>query len=217
MYESEATSVEHVPPRCLFPEIKDLPEGHDLRKSLITVPSCDKHNTIKSTDDEYFLYCLVLSLPSNVVANNQFLKKIHRATKRNPSLAGKLMEKASYLYLLNEEDKTLSKQVGIKIDLNRINNCLDHLSRGIYFHHFKEKWTKILDITPYFLFSTLPEDYENNKLKNEIDKLYEAKFREYDKNGSNPDVFYYKMAAEGKSKYLRLYFYGGNTVTVVFQ
>ena len=42
MCEKESTSSEHVPPKCLFPEKKDLPDGVDLRKSLITVPSCDE-------------------------------------------------------------------------------------------------------------------------------------------------------------------------------
>ena len=54
MCDEESTSSEHVPPKCLFPEQKDLPEGVDLRKSLITVPSCDLHNSKKSNDDEYY-------------------------------------------------------------------------------------------------------------------------------------------------------------------
>ena len=41
--EATATSVEHVPPRCLFSEQKDLPGGVDLRKQFITVPSCDPY------------------------------------------------------------------------------------------------------------------------------------------------------------------------------
>ena len=51
MCEELATSVEHIPPQCLFPEQKDLPDGIDLRKQLLTVPSCDKHNSKKSQDD----------------------------------------------------------------------------------------------------------------------------------------------------------------------
>lgn len=61
MCEATATSVEHVPPRCLFPEQKDLPSGVNLRKQLITVPSCEAHNTSKSKDDEYLLYALLMN------------------------------------------------------------------------------------------------------------------------------------------------------------
>ena len=55
MCDNLATTIEHAPPKCIFPEKKDLPAGMDLRKELITVPSCEEHNTAKSTDDEYLL------------------------------------------------------------------------------------------------------------------------------------------------------------------
>lgn len=52
-----ATSSEHVPPKCLFPESKDVKGIYDrsFRNNLITVPSCDKHNMKKSHDDEYLM------------------------------------------------------------------------------------------------------------------------------------------------------------------
>ena len=78
------TSTEHVPPRCLFPEKKDLPAGVDLRKQLITVPSCDAHNSAKSHDDEYLLFALVMNLPNNIVGANHFLAKVMRAITKNP-------------------------------------------------------------------------------------------------------------------------------------
>jgi hypothetical protein len=86
MCQSEATSKEHVPPLCLFPEQKDLPKGEDLRKNLITVPSCEVHNIEKSGDDTYLLYLLVLNLPSNEIAYNQYATKIKRDIERNPNL-----------------------------------------------------------------------------------------------------------------------------------
>lgn len=52
MCEKPASTVEHVPPKCIFPEQKDSLGGQDLRKQLITVPACDVHNTKKSRDDE---------------------------------------------------------------------------------------------------------------------------------------------------------------------
>ena len=57
MCDASATGREHVPPRCLFPEAKDIP-GKDFRKKLITVPSCDAHNFAKSKDDEYLMTIL---------------------------------------------------------------------------------------------------------------------------------------------------------------
>lgn len=42
MCEAAPTSREHVPPKCLFPESKDV-NGQNFRENLITVPSCDIH------------------------------------------------------------------------------------------------------------------------------------------------------------------------------
>jgi hypothetical protein len=53
MCEMAATSREHVPPLCIFPEMKDMQDGTDYRQNLITVPACDAHNLKKSADDEY--------------------------------------------------------------------------------------------------------------------------------------------------------------------
>lgn len=55
---NSATTHEHVPPACLFPETKDTDCNQDFRRNLITVPACADHNLRKSSDDEYFLWVL---------------------------------------------------------------------------------------------------------------------------------------------------------------
>ena len=59
MCSAESVTTEHIPPKCIFPEKKDLADGRDYRRNLITVPSCADHNLHKSGDDEYLLYVLV--------------------------------------------------------------------------------------------------------------------------------------------------------------
>ncbi len=68
MCERDATSREHVPPLCLFPEIKDT-KGINFRKDLITVPSCDLHNSKKSDDDEFLMLSLSGLLKNNPVGS----------------------------------------------------------------------------------------------------------------------------------------------------
>jgi hypothetical protein len=65
MCESVGTTREHSPPRCLFPESKDLEDRANLRKNLITVPSCADHNPRLSKDDEYFLVIAASNLEGN--------------------------------------------------------------------------------------------------------------------------------------------------------
>jgi hypothetical protein len=56
-----ATSREHVPPICLFPEAKDV-FGLNFRKDLITVSSRDGHNSNKSHDDEFLMVSIDMIL-----------------------------------------------------------------------------------------------------------------------------------------------------------
>ena len=58
MCDALATTKEHIPPKALFPKQKDVLSEISLRKDLITVPSCEKHNNSKSRDDEYLVFCL---------------------------------------------------------------------------------------------------------------------------------------------------------------
>src|SRR5262249_38328640 len=55
MCDKPATTKDHIPPLCFFPEQKDIPKGANYRKNLITVPACDEHNSKTSMDDEYLL------------------------------------------------------------------------------------------------------------------------------------------------------------------
>ena len=61
-----ATSKEHVPPVCLFPEEKDI-KTSIFRNNLITVPSCELHNSKKSKDDEFLVACLAGIVGNNVI------------------------------------------------------------------------------------------------------------------------------------------------------
>ena len=219
MCDNESTSSEHVPPRCLFPEQKDLPEGMDLRKSLLTVPSCDLHNSIKSSDDEYLLYCLVLSIPANEVAKNHFLTKIIRAIKRNPSLIKKYLTTTKNVDVENMDTKEWSKTIGCQIDDERFDKSLEQLSRALYFHHFGTKSTGEIGIYPNFLLSMSEGYKETNANIAKMDEMSEALFSKEPSHGANPEVFRYCAVDQGigKQKFLRLYFYGGNRVTIIFK
>ena len=87
MCNAARTSDEHVPPKGIFPKKRDLPPGVDLRKQLITVPSCDVHNSEKSLDDEYLMYALVFGIQNNSTASEQVKGKITRAMCANPGVA----------------------------------------------------------------------------------------------------------------------------------
>src|ERR1700733_6530786 len=77
-----ATSREHVPPECIFPEKKDS-SGKDYRKNLITVPSCDEHNLHKSKDDEFLMANVTPVVGNNGAGFVQTRTKLRRAFDRS--------------------------------------------------------------------------------------------------------------------------------------
>jgi hypothetical protein len=82
------TSREHVPPKNIFPEGKDVPNGKDYRANLITVPSCDLHNGAKSGDDTYLMMVIVSYFQNNTAAQAQIRSKVTRAWTKDKKLAG---------------------------------------------------------------------------------------------------------------------------------
>lgn len=220
MCEKDATGVEHVPPRCLFPEQKDLPAGIDLRKQLITVPACDVHNTAKSQDDEYLLNILTINLPANEIAKNQFLTKIMRSVNRNPKLMQEIMKTPQPVIAVDEIAGQKHHTVAVKIDDARIDLALEHIGRALYFHHFKEKWLGSLRTQPDFLLASLnPKNAE--ELNGPIERMAVAAdeiFKNSPYFGENPDVFKYQVI-DGNDrliKLMRLHFYIGCKVSVFF-
>jgi len=83
MCASLATSREHTPPSCFFPEESAF--GRDLRKNLVTVPSCDHHNSKKSKDDEFFRAAILMATAQHSDAGrHQFFQKLLVASARMP-------------------------------------------------------------------------------------------------------------------------------------
>lgn len=132
MCESEATSMEHVPPKCLFPEKKDLPAEIDLRKNLIKVPSCDKHNSHRSLDDEYFMFVIALAFRGNNHREKHFDTKILRAAKRKPHILPTILQNLTTVYL-KEQDGPLIESAAFQVDIGRFEKVVQHVACGIFF------------------------------------------------------------------------------------
>ena len=139
--QKEATSVEHVPPKCIFPELKDFPHK-ELRKNLITVPSCDEHNSAKSKDDEFLMISLAGMLGNNSIGYAHSITKVDRALRRS---SYKLLERVFISnrkkLVLDLGDNKFIHAIAGTPDLERLNNCVDHIVRGLYRHHFRKNFS----------------------------------------------------------------------------
>lgn len=131
-----ATTREHVPPKCLFPD--EL--GEDYRINLITVPSCEKHNNSKCKDDEFLLVNLAGIIGCNKVGLAHKFFKVDRAIHRT---GGQLLKKAMEIQSVEK----LSSQRGIEFEISwgtpnidRLQQCFCLIGRGLHYHHYKERF-----------------------------------------------------------------------------
>lgn len=220
MCEATATSVEHVPPRCLFPEQKDLPSGVNLRKQLITVPSCEAHNTSKSKDDEYLLYALLMNISNNPTASNHFSSKILRAIQRSPAVIRKFTEKQVLVKVEDTQTGKIHETVALQVNRKRVETALAMIGRALYFHHFKKSWRGSVFAYPNFLLClTEANARELNEPVEKMAALAEEFFLNEPRYGENQDVFSYQVATgqAPAETIMLLRFYEGSRVTLLFQ
>lgn len=220
MCSSPKASVEHVPPRGLFPKSKDLPHGIDLRKELITVPSCDVHNSAKSQDDEYLMYALVFGIQNNPTASAQVRSKIARALEENPGVARLMTQHQMPVQVEDTTTGTRQDTVALKIDTQRINQAFDHIGRALHFHHFKSKWMGSIQSISLFLLKLEGESaQEHNASLISLGEHMEELLAKEPTHGANPEVFTYKFikAEPGLPVAMLLTFYEGSRVVLLFR
>lgn len=184
MCASEETSREHAPPLCFFPNVEAF--GQDLRRNLITVPSCDLHNSKKSKDDEFLRTVVLMTAESSPVGRHLFFGKLLRAVRR-----------ASHVYESFFSDKgTVEKGRGraLQLDRERFDQCIDRLARALFFDTFKEKWAlPIHVVSPNFISAVQDEKI----VPHEPSMPLIATCRQYllyePIKGENPDAFMYRI------------------------
>ena len=209
---SAATSTEHVPPACLFPEKKDLDDGVDYRKNLITVPSCDEHNSQKSKDDEYIQLILVNGYFNNKAGQDHFNSKIVRAMSRRPALLAALYADADPVTVDG------APTVAVTIDRERFNRALERIVQGLCVKFFGERWPKEFEIhTPVLLAMDEPDADKVNSLVTGLSKSIIGCLDDVAKQGENQDIFWCQLLIDkAKDRLLcRMVFYGAFDVFAV--
>jgi hypothetical protein len=182
--DSVETSREHAPPLCFFPEAKEF--GRDLRRNLITVPSCDQHNSNKSKDDEFLRSIVLMAAGSNQSGQHQFHWKMLPATSRKP-----------HVYRSFFADKgTVAQGKGhvSQIDRDRFDRCIDHLVRALFFHNFKRKWQlRIVTFSPNFFRGIRSDEMVPHQPSMKAIEASRHFLSNEPNRGENPDVFQYRI------------------------
>ncbi len=210
MCDRPATSKEHVPPRCLFPEQKDIEV--DLRKGLVTVPSCDTHNTGKSEDDEFLLVSLAGMVGNNSIGYHHKFTKVNRAIKRDAAQFLGAMNIKRIDWLEVAPNKFIDVIWGTP-DYDRLFNCFDHIVRGLHFHLFG---CRFVGQTKTLLGYTHDPLHNPTEFKRFIKAKVQAELVGKARLGSNAEVFTYQFTDPDQfGLYLaHLQFYGGLDIYV---
>ncbi|MGK7392604.1 MAG: hypothetical protein ACNS60_19780 [Candidatus Cyclobacteriaceae bacterium M2_1C_046] len=215
MCSKPATSREHVPPQCLFPENKDLPK-YNFRKNLITVPSCDEHNLKKSRDDEF----LMVSLAS--IVGNNILGYFHTKTKIDRALKRKSREFLGKVILRKSKEKLIQLKSGKKIpvlygepDVSRLLKCFQHISYGLYYHQYQIPFKgEIRQLLGFIIY----KEEDSNTFIKFLKRRFELEDLKLEPKGDNPEVFLYQFCKPDKDGLvsLKLTFYSSTEVYVLF-
>lgn len=203
MCSAIASSREHVPPRCIFPELKDS-NGTNFRKELITVPSCELHNLKKSNDDEYLFHALSASITSNSIALNQLSGKVKRAFIKNSTKFQKFFELNELVTLERLEDNTIENGMLVGIEGNRLDCILAQCARGLFFH---ETGRKILGLSRVVTFFTMYTDSVQQKKVEEVYIHAKNHFSNLPEKGKNPEIFKYKLYESDSDVMVFMVFY----------
>lgn len=208
--DSPSTSREHVPPKCLFPT--EL--GINLRKDLITVPSCEEHNGRKSDDDEFLLTSLAGIVGCNDIGMLHRFTKVDRAIRRS---GGRLLKKV--LKIL--EIKSYEVESGNIVvawgqpDLERLHNCFELIGRGLYFHQVGERFKgKVICEVLYVPINDRGRagyrEFAVEQMQKELSKI--------NIKGENLEVFQWVIGSRDSSGACcgKVIFYGNLTVYLAF-
>jgi hypothetical protein len=189
MCDKVATSVEHVPPRCLFPESKDFP-GENFRVNLITVPSCDEHNSLKSKDDEFLMVSIAGTIGNNSIGYKYKLTKVNRAILHTSgNLLNLALRNQKIEHIKLSENKFIEVIFGTP-DFDRLEICFKHIAYGMYFHHFKQRFNGEMRI----LFGHFAcKEKDGNTFTQFIKDKLELELKDKPKLGTNQRIFSYQF------------------------
>lgn len=216
MCEGLGTTDEHVPPRGLFPKPGDALDGKDLRKNLITVPSCEPHNTHKAEDDEYFVFVLIACHLANMVGQHQAETKLKRAVERAPALIKKFVPSSQNVRI--KDAQGLLETVQVPLDIGRFESVAEKIGRALHFHHFGEKWAYELVVFSNFVayFGGKDSAAANDQMAS-INSMSTQFFLGTKPVGANVEVFSYNVRTDEKGRRgIRANFYGEAQITYLF-
>lgn len=102
------------------------------------------------------------------------------------------------------------------LDEARFNRIIGQISHAIYYFHYQEKWIGNVKYQAEFLAATIDQSDESNIRIKAISAEADEMFSGATYHGSNPEVFKYQAIQNSASKKMRLHFYEGCKLLLIF-
>lgn len=202
--DNPAIGRDHVPPKRLFPE------GLFSTTKPIIVPSCAEHNQEKSQADEYLKFVLASSsefTPADVLRST--VRGLTRHIRNNSkSLSNFGIERKG-------EEVFIDGSAPISFEL--LNEALEKIARGIYYHHSKgeKKLLGRLFVSPLFLgVDPLASTEECEGIMN-IYSITKQDMEEHEMIGEFKEIFAYQVIEVADMVVINMKFYISKIVSVM--
>lgn len=195
-----STSVEHVPARMFFPEIKDAVGQRDFRQKLITVPACEAHNEDTSAIDELAALSTFHVFNTNEHAAQQVATKVKRnRTRDGDNTFAKAMSDFRHV-MLGEKPGMLAR-----VDPRMLFTHVDKVFRGLFFHETGRVFAGNMEIAALTLVDE--EGWPSPLSIGFYLMLWDTMIRQ-PPLGANPDIFAYRQILFADGRAIMLSFYG---------
>jgi len=219
--EQIATTKDHVPAQCFFPEEKHLPSGcPDYRNNLITVPSCSEHNNPRSRDDEYAAVVIAINSKSDLALTMLKSKWVRALLRREGSLGKKIFSTARGAKAISRKNGIVIpyETLAVSYQIERIECVIESIARALYYREsgYQKKWVDSCIIKSLKFFNRDMGYAQDDCTLNQIEQafIHGEKYQglELVRKGSNPDVFYYQFfKSDDRNFIIRTVFYSDFT------
>lgn len=165
-----------------------MPGEKDYRVNLVSVPSCDVHNSHKARDDEYMFVGISGYLFVNLIGKKHFDKRTMRVLKHQKPLLARIAATLQRRQFGELEVHTA------KVESERVAKYLDYLTRAIFYDHFRSlgeirklNWPVFAFCPSLFLDESNP--VEQIMWYRELANSINTDLRSQPKIGSSPEIF----------------------------
>lgn len=147
----KATTRDHIPPKGIF----NKPRPNDL----ITVPCCiDCNNKASKYDERFKAYLGMHVAKAGGEGEKLFKEGVLETVRHNTKIKQAIFQSSYPVYTSLRSDTIITKGVAIPWDNEAHDLIIERITRGLFFHHYKEIVPKSTSIQIYW-FKEKPGNY----------------------------------------------------------